>query len=253
MLALTHTPSPAMDQGLRTFAGDERVDLELALRQHAEYEAMLKRLGARVRRLEVNRALPDGAFIEDTAVVLDEAAVLATMGAAARRAEPAAIEPVLREYREVHRLPPGATLEGGDVLRVGRELFVGLTARTNEAGARSLAAIAGRFGYRVRAVAVRDCLHFKSACCALPDGRLLVNPAWIVAGGLDGCRCVHVPADEPWGAQVLALGETVCMALGHARTAELIASLGFAVETIDLSEFAKVEGGVTCLSILVND
>jgi dimethylargininase len=212
---------------------------------------MLRRSGADVHTLVVNRGLPDSVFIEDTAVVLDEVAVLASMGAPSRRAEPAGIEPVLCKYREVELIDPPATVEGGDVLRVGRTLLVGLSSRTNVAGMEALQAVVRQFGYEVRPVPVRRCLHLKSACTALPDGRLLVNPAWLEVRALEGFALVRVPNAEPDAANALVVGAHVCLPASHPRTAELVRGLGFDVQTIDLSEFAKAEGCVTCLSLLL--
>ncbi len=251
MLALTHLPSPKLEFGQRTHVARSPIDHGLALRQHAAYCQMLRDCGAAVRTLDVNRDLPDSAFIEDTAVVLDEVAVLAPMGTAARRDEPAGIEPELRKYREVHRIEPPSALEGGDVLRVGRILLVGLSARTDAAGVRSLEEIVRRYGYRVAAVPLRDCLHLKTACTALPDGALLVNPAWLDMPSLRGFETVSVPAEEPWAANTLPIGGAVCLAAGHGRTADLLRSRGLDVRTADLSEFAKAEGSVTCLSLLL--
>ena len=251
MLALTHVPSPNMDEGLRTYVGRAPIDPGLAVRQHEDYCRLLRACGAEVRTLDVNRDLPDCAFIEDTAVVLDEVAVLASMGDAARRAEPAGVEPELRKYREVRRVEAPATLEGGDVLRVGRTLLVGLSQRTNAAGVSALADIARRHGYAVTAVPVRGCLHLKTACTALDERRLLVNPAWLEAGALREFELVHVPAEEPWAANVLRVGDSVCVPAGHVRVADTLRKLGLDVRLIDLSEFAKAEGGVTCLSLLL--
>ena len=125
MLALTHIPSPNMDRGQRTHVARTAVDHVLAVRQHAAYCRMLADCGAAVRTLDVNRDLPDSTFIEDTAVVLDEAAVLASMGTPARQGEPAGIEPELRKHRVLHHILAPATIEGGDVLRVGRTLLLG--------------------------------------------------------------------------------------------------------------------------------
>src|SRR5206468_133676 len=152
-----------------------------------------------------NSHLPDCAFIEDTAMVLDEIAVLASFGVESRRGEPAAVAPLLSEYREVVRVEPPATIEGGDVLRVGKTLFVGQSRRTNAAGAAALTAITAPFGYRVTTIRVSSCLHLKTACTALPDGRLLVNPAWINADALRDYELVPVPKDEPWSANVALL------------------------------------------------
>jgi dimethylargininase len=251
MLAITHLPSPFLDAGERTHVARVPIDHARAARQHADYCEVLRQCGAAVRALDVNRDRPDCVFVEDTAVVLDEVAVLASMGAAARRAEVAGVEPVLREYRELRRVEPPATLEGGDVLRVGRTLLVGLSARTDAAGVEALVAAVGRFGYRVLPVPVRGCLHLKTACTALPDQSLLVNPAWLDEGPLRGFEWVRVPDEEPWGANTLSVGGWVCLPAAHARTAELLRARGFNVRTADLSEFAKAEGGITCLSLLV--
>src|SRR5438105_1738865 len=140
MLALTHVPSPNLSQGERTHVERLAIDYDRAVEQHGEYCRMLHDSGAHVRTLEVNRHLPDSTFIEDTAIVLDEVAVLASMGTETRRAELTGIEAELRKYREVQRVRPPATIEGGDVLRVGRTLLIGLSARTGAAGVRALEA-----------------------------------------------------------------------------------------------------------------
>ena len=211
---------------------------------------MLRSAGAEVVALEVNRDHPDGVFIEDTAIVLDEVAVMMSMGAESRRGEPAAIERSLRAYRPIERISLPATIDGGDVARVGRTLLVGQSSRTNAAGASELARVVERHGYRVVPVPVTGCLHLKSACTSLPDGRLLVNREWINMRPLTSFGTVDIPAEEPTAADVALVGETVCMATEHPRTAELIESLGFTVRTTPLSEFAKAEGAVTCLSLI---
>jgi dimethylargininase len=253
MLALTHVPSPNLDHGLRTHVGRVPVDYGLALRQHAGYCAMLRECGVRVHTLDVNRDYPDGTFIEDTSVVLDEAAVLTPMGTESRRGEPAGIEPELRKYREIHRIDPPACLEGGDVLRVGRTLLVGMSSRTDAAGVAALEGVVRRYAYHVLPVPLRECLHLKTACTALPDGRLLVNPVWLDTTALRGFELVPVPEEEPWAAGTLPIGDIVCLAAENVATAELVRRLCFAVRTVPLSEFAKAEGCVTCLSLLLDD
>jgi dimethylargininase len=207
--------------------------------------------GIEVLTLAINRHLPDAAFIEDAAIVLDELAVLCSMAVSARQAEPAGLEPLLKSMREVRRIDPPATIEGGDVLRLDRTLLVGLSARTNAAGIGALAAIVAPLGYQTAAVQVSGCLHLKTACTALPDGRLLVNPAWLDVAALAGRALIEIPGDEPWGANVLAAGDRVIMPAAHAKTAEKLGGLGVRVQTVELSEFAKAEGGATCLSILM--
>jgi dimethylargininase len=251
MLALTHVPSPKMEQCQLTYVARAPIDHGRAVRQHEDYCGMLRECGVRVRTLDVNRDLPDCVFVEDAAIVLDELAVLASMGTASRQPEVAGIEPELRKYRAVHRIEAPATIEGGDVLRVGRTLLVGLSERTNREGVAALEAVVRRHGYVVTPVPVRQCLHLKTACTALDERRLLVNPAWLDVNSLRGFELVGVPAEEPWGANAALVGTSVCLAMAHWRTAELIGGLGFAVRTLDVSEFAKAEGGVTCMSILL--
>lgn len=250
LVALTHVPSADLDLGQRTHVERVPIDAVLALEQHAAYRRLLQECGCEVRLLDVNRGCPDGVFIEDTAVVLDEVAVLASMGAAARRCEPAGIEPVLREYRDVRRIELPATLEGGDVLRVERKLLAGLTGRTNAAGVEALASLVRDYGYEVLAVPVRNCLHLKSACTALPDGRLLVSPACLDREALTGFELVTVPEEEPAAANVLPVEQTVIMDAAYPRTAGRVRELGFEVRTVGLSELAKAEGAVTCLTLV---
>ena len=206
MIALTHLPSPNMQACQRTFVSHLPIDFDLADAQHAAYCQALADCGAQVRTLDLNSALPDCTFIEDTAVVLDEVAILCSMGTPSRQTEPIDIEPVLREYRPIERVLPPATLEGGDVLRIGRRLLVGQSSRTNVAGIAALQTIAGRFGYDVTPIPVHGSLHLKTACTALPDGRLLVNPAWIDVRSLADFSVLPIPTGEPWGGQSLHRG-----------------------------------------------
>ena len=253
MIAITHTPSPNMDSCELSFISREPINHALALKQHAAYCQMLRDCGAEVRTLTANLALPDCVFVEDTAVVLDEIAVLASMGTASRRAEPAGVEPELKQFRTIHPIELPATLEGGDVVRVGKKILVGLSKRTNRAGVEALDAIVRRHGYEVRGVSLKDCLHLKSACTALPDGTLLVNPDWLDVQDLKGFGLLLVGKSEPFAADVLSIGGVVCMAVSHPRTADLVRDLGFEVRTVDLSEFAKAEGGVTCMSLVFDE
>ena len=139
------------------------------------------------------------------------------------------------------------TGDGGDELFAGYEKYDEFFAR---AGVDALGVIARRHGYRVVSVPVRGCLHLKTACTALPDETLLLNPAWLDMEALRGFASVPVPVTEPWAANVVLVGENVCAAAAHGRTVEMIRERGFVVHTTELSEFAKAEGDVTCLSLL---
>ncbi len=236
----------------RTYVNQTSVDYSVARRQHASYCRKLEEVGVSVRTLCVNQQYPDCAFIEDVAIVLDEVVIVAAMGTASRSLEPDAVQEELSLFREVRRIETPATIEGGDVLRVDRTLLVGLSSRTSLAGAVELAQIVKRYGYRVIPVPVHNCLHLKTACTALPNGQLLVNPMWLDWTNLTEFDRLSIPADEPWAANTLSINERVLLPANHVKTAELISQVGFRIDPIDISEFAKAEGGVTCLSLLVD-
>jgi len=250
MIALTHAPSPTMAQCELTHVARSRIDLAIAVQQHVAYCNMLRECGAEVHVLADNLQYPDCCFVEDTAIVLDEVAILASMGAASRRPEPPGIERELLKYREVKRVQLPATIEGGDVLRVGKTIFVGMSSRTNAQRIDALTQIASPHGYKIVPVRLKDCLHFKSACTALPDQSLLVNKAWLDTDALRGFELIEIPSEEPFAADILTVVQTVCVLTSNPRTQELIRSHEFEVRSVDLSEFSKAEGGITCLSIL---
>jgi dimethylargininase len=252
MLALTHLPSPNMQQCQRTYIAHDSIDYNHALLQHENYCQTLRNLGAKVQTLGVNLPLPDCVFIEDTVIVLDELAILCSMGTESRRLEPPGIEAELRKYRHVEEITLPATIEGGDVLRVGRQLLVGISSRTNRVGISALRSIVQPHGYTVTPIPVHGCLHLKTACTALDESRLLINPNWIDATPLCNFELQPIPPTEPFAANILPLAGRICIAAGHVKTADLLDKLGFDIQPIDLSEFAKAEGGLTCLSILLN-
>jgi dimethylargininase len=251
LVAITHVPSPNMQGCIRTYIESAAIDLELARKQHAGYCAVLEECGADIVTLYANVELPDSVFVEDAAVVLDEIAVVGVMGALSRRDESAAVEAELRKWRLVHRIELPATLDGGDVLRIGKTILIGFSSRTNEEGVTAFKQMAEPLGYRVIVVPVTGCLHLKSACCALPDGALVVNKKWIDLRAIAGFETLDVPEAEPLGANVTLVRSSVVMPASNARTSEKIARRGFAVHGVDLSEFQKAEGSASCLSILL--
>jgi dimethylargininase len=252
-LALTHIISSNIDQCELSFLERTRIDYDRAVKQHDAYCVLLRDCGLRVIELIVNSAYPDSTFIEDTAVVVDEIAVMASMGVGSRRGEVAGVESVLAAYREIDRIQPPATLEGGDVLRIGNRIFVGITPRTNVAGVNALKAILEPFGYQVIPVSVRSCLHLKSACTAIDDDTVLVNPHWVDLTNFRDFRALSVSDDEPWAANSLRVDNTLCMHEGFTKTTEILQGQGFSVKTVDISELLKAEAGMTCSSIIFND
>jgi dimethylargininase len=194
---------------------------------------------------------PDAVFVEDAAVALDELAVVAPMAAVSRAGESKTVVAALERYLPVMRLVPPATLDGGDVLRVGRRVFVGLSRRTNAAAVDQLARMLQPYEYEVTGVSVPGALHLKSACTALDDHTLLANGEWVDLAPFGAMHIIHADAAEPWSASVLRVDGGIVMPTGFPRTERLLASCGYTVHAIDLSELRKAEGGPTCLSILV--
>ena len=250
IVALTREPARALDACELTYRERVPVDAAAAAAQHRGYCEALAACGARVVTLPAVDELPDSVFVEDTAVVLGEVAVLTRPGVESRRGEGSLIEPEVARLRSVVRVEAPATLEGGDVLRLGRRLYVGLSPRTNAEGAEALRRFAAPYGYQVVTVEPRGCLHLKTGCSGLDEETVLVNPEWIDASVFRGLEVVAVDASEPWAANVLHVGNSVCVSTAFPRTAEMLARRGYDVRAVEVSEFAKAEGGLTCMSLL---
>jgi len=234
-----------------THLAREPIDLARAALQHAAYADLLRSLRLEVVELPADPAFPDCCFVEDVAVVLDEVALVTMPGASSRRGEVEPVAEALSRFRPLERMLLPATLDGGDVLRVGRRLFVGRSARTNTAGVERLAAVAAPLGYQVVSVEVRGCLHLKSAVTALDEDRVLANPSWIDTAPLAGLERVEVAPGEPGGANVLGVRGVVVAHPGFPRTLDRVAALGYEVRPLDVSEFLKAEAALTCKSLLL--
>ena len=250
-IAFTREVSPTIVECELTHLSRTPIDVATARVQHQAYEALLASLGCDVRRVAPANAHPDAVFIEDTAVVFDEVAVIARPGAVSRRAETTAVEFALAPLRPVARIAEPATLDGGDVLVVAREVFVGRSGRTNDEGIAQLRAILAPFGYTVSGVDVTGCLHLKSAVTALDDTTVLLNPAWVDAALFAGCRVIEVDPSEPMAANVLRIGDQLVYGTSYPRTQARLEALGFTLRTADASELAKAEGAVTCCSLIL--
>ena len=249
-IAMTRSPGPELARCELTHLPRRPIDCTLARAQHQGYQDALRRAGVHVLELPADPSLADGVFVEDTAVVLEEVAVVASPFPRSRRAEPPAVETALRSFRPLLRLPANVCLEGGDVLRLGHTLYVGLSARTGGPGLQALEAIVRPMGYAVVPVRVHGCLHLKSACTALDGKTLLVQRAWLDSGAFSGVGLVDVPTEEPWGANVLRLPGAVFVSAAFPRTADLVKGLGYASVPLDVSELHKAEAGLTCMSLV---
>ncbi len=207
-------------------------------------------MGARVISLPAESDLPDCMFVEDPAIVLDELAVIFPLGTETRRREAPSLAQALAKFRKLEYVSLPGTLEGGDVLRIGRKLFVGLTARSNAEGLRQLAAILAPLDYEVIAVPVTGCLHLKSAVTHLGRNMLLANRAWFDPTPLAGHEWIDVDPAEPHAANALALAGTIILPASFPSTRARIEACGFHVTPLDISELQKAESGLTCSSLL---
>ena len=250
LTAITRAVSPAIVNCELSFIDRKPIDLTKAREQHHAYEKLLGKLGAGVISLPAEPGLPDSMFVEDPAIVLDELAVILPLGTATRRREAPSVAQALAKFRKLEYVSLPGTLEGGDVLRIGGKLFVGLTRRSNAEGIRQLAAILAPHNYEVIAVPVSGCLHLKSAVTHLGGNTLLANRAWFDTTPLAGYEWVDVDPAEPHAANALALADTIIFPASFPRTRAHIETHGFHVTSIDISELQKAESGLTCSSLL---
>jgi dimethylargininase len=250
LTAITRAVSPAIVHCELSFIDRKLIDLATAQQQHHAYEKLLSNLGARVISLPAEPDLPDSMFVEDPAIVLDELAVILPLGTETRRREAASLAQALVKFRELEYISLPGTLEGGDVLRIGRKLFVGFTQRSNSEGLRQLAAILAPHNYEVIAVPVTGCLHLKSAVTYVGRNTLLANRAWFDTRPFAGHEWIDVDSAEPHAANALALGVTIIFPASFLRTRARIEARGFHVTLLDISELQKAESGLTCSSLL---
>lgn len=253
LIAITRDVSPSLAQCQLTHVARSAIDIAQADRQHRAYQHTLASLGCRVLNLQAEPDMPDAVFVEDVAVVLDEIAVMTRPGASSRREEGVNVAQLLSRYRALRAIDAPGTLDGGDVLRVGRTLYVGQSGRTNAEGVAQLQAVIGEFGYCVQPVPIRGCLHLKSAVTAVRDDTLLIQAKWIDAASFPGFAIIEVDPDEEHAANILRIGEALVMPASFPRTAHKLRDAGFEVVTVDVSELQKAEGATTCCSLIFND
>lgn len=250
LTAITHKPSPLLNNCELTFLPSQKIDFQKAQLQHKNYCRMLSECGAEVVTLDGNIALPDSAFVEDTAIVLDEIAIITPMGVSSRQEETELIEKELVKFRPVAKIDPPAKIEGGDVLRIKKNLYVGISSRTNVKGIEALNEFVKPFGYKVYVVRFRSSLHLKTACTALDDETVLINPEWIDSEIFKDFKVICASKDEPFAANILRIGETICVHSEFTKTIESIQKVGFNTKQVNISEFLKAEAGLTCLSLI---
>ncbi len=252
VIALTREVGDAIGRCELTHIDRALIDVCLAREQHAAYEDALRELGCRVERVPSEPDCPDAVFIEDTAVVLPELAIVTRPGAPSRRAETGAVSDALRSYRRILTIQAPGTLDGGDVLTIGRTLFVGRTARSNAAGIEQVRELLAPIGYTVLGIPVDGCLHLKSAVTQIADNMLLIQPSWVDSAVFDAFERIEVDPSEPYAANGLRVGTQVVYPTAFPRTRARIETRGVEVRAVDVSELAKAEGAVTCCSLVID-
>ena len=250
LTAITRAVSPAFVNCELSFIARLPIDLQIAREQHHAYEMLLGKLGARVISLPAELHLPDSMFVEDPAIVLDELAVIFPLGTESRRPEATSLAQAISKFRKLEYVTLPGTLEGGDILRIGRKLFVGLTKRSNADGIRQLAAILSPQEYEVITVPVTGCLHLKSAVTFLGRNTLLANRGWFDPAPFSAYDWIDVDPAEPHAANALALGSAVIFPASFPRTRARMEANRFHVTPLDISELQKAESGLTCSSLI---
>ena len=252
-LAFTRAVSPRLAQGELTHLERRPIDIDRAIAEHDAYEQALTDSGLTVEHLAPLDDAPDGVFVEDVALLLGEHAIL-TRPTASRRREVTSVAEAFAGRYTMHTLDSGA-LEGGDVVRIGSRLYVGLSARSDRAGIAALAATVAPLGFSVTPVELRGCLHLKTAATfAGLDGAgaplLIHNPAWVDAAAFVGVHPLAVARGEASAANTLRLEPVLLIPAGNPRTRDAIAARGLAVVDLDISELQKAEAGLTCSSLI---
>jgi dimethylargininase len=255
LTAITRAVSPALANCELTFVDRQPIDIAKAQQQHTAYEHLLAKLGLQVHSLAAEPDLPDSMFVEDPAIVLDELAIILPLGTKSRQPEAESLAKALAPFRKLTYIIAPGVIEGGDVLRIDRTLYVGQTTRTNAEGVRQLSAILASDNYKVVPVPVTGCLHLKSAVTYLGRNTLLANRGWFDTKPFDttppgNFEWIDVDPAEPHAANALAIADTVIFPASFPKTRALIESAGFRVTPIDISELQKAESGLTCSSLI---
>jgi dimethylargininase len=257
-IAITRDVSRSLAHCELSYVGRTDIDLQLAARQHQDYRRALESLGCRVEALPAEHDLPDAVFVEDVALVFDEIAIRTRPGAASRRPEVDSVAQVLQRHRDVRAIEAPATIDGGDVMRIGRTVYVGQAARSNAAAVEQLRELLGAAtppgrGYIVQPVPTRACLHLKSAVTQVAEDTLLINPQWVDASTFAQFRLIEVDPAEEHAANALRIGEGVIYPTSFPRTRRKLEAAGISLTTVDVSELQKAEGAVTCCSVVFRD
>ena len=249
-IAITREVSRAIVNCELTYLERSPINVERARVQHSQYEAALKHLGLAVLSLPEAPALADSVFVEDTALVLNECAIITRPGADSRRSETEAIAELLAPYRKLFHIQAPARVDGGDILQVGKHIYVGLSTRSDTNAVEQMQDFLQPYGYEFQAVAVTGCLHLKSAVTQVTEGTLLINPAWVDKNNFQGVKFVEIDPSEPYAANAVMIAGSIIYPAAFPKTQERLETAGIPMVTVAVEELAKAEGAVTCCSLI---
>jgi len=252
-LAITRDVSPRFNECELTHIDRTPIDVHIARSQHHGYVQALKDLGFAVLELPAEPDLPDSVFVEDTAIILPEVAIITRPGADSRKPETESIAQALNPYRELVHIESPGLLDGGDVLVLGKHIFVGLSTRSNQAAVDQMNHLLGKYGYHAYGVEMHDCLHLKTAITRVDDRTLLINRNWVDIENFEGFDLIDVDATEPFAANCLPVGNAIIYPVAFPNTAAKLRERGFALKDVVVDELAKAEGAVTCCSLIIEN
>jgi dimethylargininase len=250
-IAITREISPRFSECEITHIERTPIDLETARAQHHDYVQVLKALGCNVIELPAESDLPDSVFVEDTAFILPELAVITRPGADSRKPETESVIRALTPLIKYVQLREPATLDGGDVLVLGKQIFIGMSTRSNQGAVDQINQMLGEYGYSVTGVQLHDCLHLKTAVTRVDDTTLLINPNWVDTHHFEALHWIEVDPSEPFAANCLPIGEYIIFPTTFPRTRAKLEEAGYKIAVVDVSELAKAEGAVTCCSLIL--
>jgi dimethylargininase len=250
LLAITRQVSTSMAQCELTHLDRQFIDVRRAREQHSQYESCLREMGCDIIQLPEEPNLPDSVFVEDTAIVLDEIAVILRPGADSRKTETRSVAEALKPYRELAFIDNPGTIDGGDVLKIDRTHYVGLSSRTNQAAIYQLKKILTPLNYEVKVVSVNGCLHLKTAVTQIGEDLLLLNPNWVEVNQFPEMRWIKVDPSEPFAANTVWIEPFVLYPSAFPKTAKRLEEARCQLKFVDASELAKAEGALTCCSLI---
>jgi dimethylargininase len=250
-IAITRHISPRFNECEITHIDRTPINLDIARAQHQEYIRALADLGCQVIELDEEPDLPDSVFVEDTAFILDEVAVITRPGADSRKPEIDSIIQALTPYLPLIHVTEPATVDGGDVLALGKNIYVGLSTRSNQAALDQLQNALGQYGYKVTGVEMHDCLHLKTALTKVDDRTVLINPNWVDTSHFKDFTWIEVDAEEPFAANCLPVNGKIIYPTSFPKTRAKLESRGYTIQPVSVDELAKAEGAVTCCSLII--